>query len=116
MAERPRIVFHMSPDMRLPREIMEETFAANGFTVIGEHGSDLLGSLRETGADALVVRADSCDEDEIRGLLTERPAVRVFAIAPNGGSGSLYELRPHRVHLGDLSPQALVDALRGDGR
>jgi hypothetical protein len=42
MAKRLRIVFHMAPDMRLPREIMEEAFAANGFTVIGEHGADPL--------------------------------------------------------------------------
>jgi hypothetical protein len=114
MAKRLRIVFHMSPDMRMPREIMEEAFAANGFTVIGERGTDPLNSMRETGADALIVRADSCDEDEIGDLLAERPAARVLAIAPNGDSGSLYELRPHRVYLGDLSPQALVDAVSGD--
>ena len=104
----------MSPDMRMPREIMEEAFAENGFTVVGEHGGDLLGSMRDTGADALIVQADSCDEEEIRGVLAELPAARVLAIAPNGDSGSLYELRPHRVHLGDLSPQAVVDAIRGD--
>jgi hypothetical protein len=114
MAKRLRIVFHMSPDMRLPREIMEEAFAADGFTVIGEHGADPLGSMRATEADALIVRADSCDEDEIGDLLAERPGARVLAIAPNGDSGSLYELRPHRVYLGDLSPRALIEAIRGD--
>jgi hypothetical protein len=114
MAKRLRIVFHMAPDMRLPREIMEEAFAANGFTVIGEHGADPLGSMRDTGADALIVRADSCDEDEIGDLLAKRPGARVLAIAPNGGTGALYELRPHRVYLGDVSPQSLIDAIRGD--
>jgi hypothetical protein len=112
MADR-RIVIHMSPDLRMPREIMEEAFAANGFTVIGEDGGDLAASMRAAAADALIVREDSCDEDEIRGLLVERPGARVLAIAPTGASGSLYELRPHRVHLGDLSPQALVDAIKG---
>jgi hypothetical protein len=118
MAERPRIVFHMSPDMRMPREILEEAFAANGFVVMGEGdgepGGDLLAGMRTGAADALIVREDSCGEDEIRGLLAERPAARVLAIAPNGDSGSLYELRAHRVHLADLSPQALVDAIKGN--
>jgi hypothetical protein len=116
VAERLRIVIHMSPDMRMSREIMEEAFAASGFTVIGEDGSDLLATMRASAADALIVREDSCDEEQIGDLLAELPGARVLAIAPNGGSGSLYELRPHRVRLGELSPQTLVDAVRGGAR
>jgi hypothetical protein len=106
----------MSPDMRMPREIMEEALAAHGLTVIGEDGGDLLATVRSAAADALIVREDSCDEEEIRGLLAELPGVRILAIAANGASGSLYELRPHRVRLGELSPQALVDAVTGGAR
>jgi hypothetical protein len=41
-----------------------------------------------------------------------RPSTRVLAITLAGGRGHLYELRPHRVPLGDVSPQGLLDAIR----
>ena len=110
-----RVAFHMARDMRMAREIMEEAVAAGGCAVVGESLDDAAGDLVATAvasnADVLIVGADGCDGDEIRRLLEVRPEARVLALEPDGNGGSLYELRPHRIRLADLSPGALVQAL-----
>jgi hypothetical protein len=45
-------------------------------------------------------------------LLKLRPLLRVLAVAYGGREGSLYELRPHRTPLGELSSHVLLDAVR----
>ena len=45
-------------------------------------------------------------------LLLERPRMKVLAIEELGGRARLYELRPERVELGDVSPGDVVEAIR----
>jgi chemotaxis response regulator CheB len=45
-------------------------------------------------------------------LLKARPRLRVLAVAQGGREGSLYELRPHRTPLGELSSRVLLNAVR----
>jgi DNA-binding NarL/FixJ family response regulator len=45
-------------------------------------------------------------------LLSNEPRLRVLGVVADDGRGFLYEMRPHRSPLGDLSPSALVTALR----
>ena len=45
-------------------------------------------------------------------LLYAHPHARVVAIDEDGRRAMLYELRPSRVALGELSSQVLVDAIR----
>jgi chemotaxis response regulator CheB len=45
-------------------------------------------------------------------LFEERPAMRVLAIEPRNADADLYELRPHRVHLGQVSAREIVTAIR----
>jgi DNA-binding NarL/FixJ family response regulator len=48
-------------------------------------------------------------------LLEQRPRLKVLAVGGDGADARLYELRPKRVLLGDVSPQALVEAIREVG-
>ena len=45
-------------------------------------------------------------------LLTRRPQLKVLAVADNGRGSSLYEMRPQRVPLGEITPQRLVMEIR----
>ena len=45
-------------------------------------------------------------------LLKVRPLLRILAVGQGGREGSLYELRPHRTPLGELSSQVLLGAVR----
>ena len=44
-------------------------------------------------------------------LLLEHPRMRVLTLADDGAATYVYELRPHRVLIGELSPAALLDAV-----
>jgi DNA-binding NarL/FixJ family response regulator len=46
-------------------------------------------------------------------LLSKRPHTRIIGISPRGGRTIVYELRPHLITLGEVSPTALVDLIRG---
>jgi hypothetical protein len=48
-------------------------------------------------------------------LFEHRPLVKVLAIAGDGDTGSLWELRPDRVALGEVCPASLLTALRMPG-
>jgi hypothetical protein len=48
-------------------------------------------------------------------LINECPRMLVLTLADDGGGTYVYELRPHRVLIGELSPAALLEAVL-DGR
>jgi DNA-binding NarL/FixJ family response regulator len=62
------------------------------FVVVGLHGSEL---------------PQAC-----RDLLAEQPRLRVLGIEADAGRAHLYELRPERVDIGEVSPADVVDAIR----
>jgi hypothetical protein len=66
-----------------------------------------------TGTTGLELRSDYGE------LLYRHPRLRVLAIRKDGSS-AVHELRAHRSLIGDISPAALVSAIRGaataDGR
>jgi hypothetical protein len=79
-----------------------------------EDEEDLLAATRRTRADVLLVGQTAEDERGKYGsLLRGRPNLKVVAIASDGKTGLLYELRPQRVPLGELSADALRKAIRG---
>ena len=45
-------------------------------------------------------------------LFDAHPQLHVLGVAADGRRAFLYELRPHRTALGEVSPQGLVDAIR----
>jgi hypothetical protein len=75
---------------------------------------DLPIAVRRARADVVVVGHDAqAERDAYIHLLLHQPHVKVLAIAHNGKSGWLYELRPRRVTLGKISPRTLIQAIRG---
>ena len=85
-------------------------------TVVGRVGdADVLAAARRTRADAVLVGQKAKDEREQYGpLLLRRPRLKVLAIAHDGRTGSLYELRPRRVPLGEMSADVLRRAIQSD--
>jgi DNA-binding NarL/FixJ family response regulator len=79
--------------------------------------SELLAASAETDADVvLVTLADGDLPPSCRDLLAERPRMRILGLAGNARQGFLWELRPNRVALGEISPPTLLAALKGDAR
>jgi hypothetical protein len=66
----------------------------------------------EREADFVIV-GSGYDFDEISEMLAQRPRLRVLEVAGDGRESFLYNLRPARTPLGELSPQTIVDAIRG---
>lgn len=98
------------------RDIVRETIARQpDMAVVAELDTDdALGpALAVTDAD-VVILGSSGSEDSTRPLqvLIARPQTCVLMLQTDGRHAALYELRPHRTRLGDVSPQALVDAIR----
>src|SRR3954471_5478856 len=72
--------------------------------------------LREAGAvreaDVVIVAEDDDARDHYIEMLYAHPRLRLVAISGHARAAFLYELRPHRVLLGELSPDALLHAVR----
>lgn len=73
----------------------------------------LSATLDQTGARVLVVGMTGADLPSAVGdLLFDYPGLRLVGISAEGHRGFLYELRPHAVALGEISPQLLVSIAR----
>jgi hypothetical protein len=69
--------------------------------------------LEDASADVLVVGTDEPDDGEVpTRLLWIAPRISVLMIAMSGGSAVLYELRPQKQPLGEVTVTALLDAIR----
>jgi hypothetical protein len=75
---------------------------------------DLLAATRRARASVILVgRAAEDEQEKYASLLRARPKLKVVAIAGDGKTSLLYELRPQRVPLGEISADALRKAIRG---
>jgi hypothetical protein len=45
-------------------------------------------------------------------LLRQYPSLKVLAVEGDGREAALYEMRPHRTELGEISPTTLLEAVR----
>jgi DNA-binding NarL/FixJ family response regulator len=74
---------------------------------------DLFAAAQATGADVILIgqRAKEGGE-QYEELLLRQPRLKVLAIAEDGKTGSLYELRPQRISLGEVSAGVLCAAIR----
>jgi hypothetical protein len=69
----------------------------------------------KAAADVLVLGRRLRRRDALR-VLSQSPKMKIITIDPNGHSGVLYELRLDRSVLDEVSPTALVAAIRGTAR
>jgi hypothetical protein len=80
----------------------------------GRAEMDLLAAAEQTNADIVIiargVAAEANDYDE---LLRRHCRLKVLEIFAEGRYGSLCEMQPRRVALGEMSPPRLLEAIRG---
>jgi len=105
---------------RMRREVIEQIIASQpDIHVVGscDGGGSLSSEVERTGA-TIVVATDGSDDLERScfELLRSQPRVRALALYDEGRASFLYELRPHRVPLGALSPESLIESLRPENR
>jgi DNA-binding NarL/FixJ family response regulator len=89
--------------------------ASEDVTVVGESldVTDIRALVDRTGADVVVCQFDDIATAEVaNGLFAPHRRVKVIAVRDDGRRAVLWELRPQRSELGDLSPSQLVDVVR----
>ena len=110
--ERTRIVLiDMSP---LLREIIRRALVPEpDLEVVAEHeGAVDLRAAVERDAPDFVIFGDDASDDSVRSLVTADRGVRAIEVRSDGRESVLYELRPHRVSLGEISSETLVRTIR----
>jgi hypothetical protein len=109
LAERARVILAGLP--RLLEEIVAAAVAAEDDLVLTGSVGDARG-LSNTAVDADVLITGENDPAAVLALLDRQPRLKVLAVAHDGESSWLYELRPVLVPMGHLSPASLVAAVR----
>lgn len=76
-----------------------------------------LETLTELDPDVLVIGSGGANVPALcRGLVQQRPALKVLAVEMDGRRTWLYEMRPHQTLIGEISPTALLDTIRAAAR
>jgi chemotaxis response regulator CheB len=76
--------------------------------------ANLPAQLSQTPADVIILAVKELEEIPKRftSLLVRHPATRIIAITSGGNRGLLYDLRPHLTQIDEMSPAALLSAIR----
>jgi hypothetical protein len=73
----------------------------------------LRAAVETTAADVVLLGLlDSDLPDDCLPVFTAYPSLRMLGVAADGRRAFLYELRPQRFPLGEVSPNGLVEAIR----
>jgi len=83
--------------------------------VAAPSGSNTLSDrISAAGADVAILAAanSSSESDQILAVLSEHPTASIIAIASGGNQAFLYDLRPHITLIEELSPSALLSAIK----
>lgn len=76
-------------------------------------GNAVAATVTETEADVVVLDLpDAGLPSEYAALLSARPQTRLLGVSGDGRRAFLYEVRPHQSALGEVSPAALIEAIR----
>jgi len=76
--------------------------------------ANLPAQLSQTPADVIILAVKELEDipQRFASLLARHPATRIIAIASGGNRALLYDLRPHLTQIDELSPAALLSAIR----
>ena len=102
----------MSP---LLREIVRETVAREpDLDVVAEHDADVAVrvAVEQDDADFVIVGSDAIADAAVESLVAADRGIRALELRSDGKTSVLYELRPHRVLMGELSPKTLLQTIR----
>ena len=110
--KRVRVAFVAVP--RLVRDALAAILAsASDIDLLAEYDSPVaFSAAAELRADVLVTASGALPEAVILEVLRAHPSLHVVAIDGRGSTGLLYELRPGRTCLRELSAQLFLDLLR----
>jgi chemotaxis response regulator CheB len=98
----------------LLREIVREAIVREpDFDLVAEHDdADVRAAVEQNHPDFIIVGEDAAAEQDVRSLIDERRGLRALEVQSDGRESVLYELRPHRISLGEISADTLVRAIR----
>jgi DNA-binding NarL/FixJ family response regulator len=88
-------------------------------TVVAEFSGRraLIDALEADGGDVVIVGTKEPEEPSVPiRMLAASPHIKVLMLEIRGRSAAMYELRPHRRSLGDVSPKRLIQAIRQRGK
>jgi DNA-binding NarL/FixJ family response regulator len=69
--------------------------------------------IRRGDIDVVIAEVDETERTDVfSALLYECPRLRVLVLSLRGADTALYELRPYRISLGNVSIAELLDAVR----
>ena len=111
--ERTRIV--LIDTAPLLREILREIITREpDLALVAEHEAvaDVKETVEREAADFVVVGRDAASADDVEALVGAGLGVRALEVYSDGKESVLYELRPHRVSLGEISSETLVRTIR----
>lgn len=97
------------------RDILEHAIRAHPDFEVWRRNTEALGSRTAHRHDPDVVIFGSTAADDasrVTALCAEWPGAQVVSVMPTNGDAAIYELRPHRTSLGQLSASELMQALR----
>lgn len=99
LRELVRAVVAEQPDLAVVAELDDEL--------------DLGAELARSEPDFVIVGTERGElSPACRALFDERPRLKVLALERHGESAIVWELAPHRVLLGEMSPDSLLAAIR----
>jgi chemotaxis response regulator CheB len=83
--------------------------------IVGEldTGEVLIACAEQTQPDFLIIGPEPAAVAASKRLLADSRPLRVLEVVEEGRTGYLYEWSPERILVGDISPDALLAAVRG---
>jgi DNA-binding NarL/FixJ family response regulator len=109
----------MSGMPRILRDIVAQLITEQpDMHVVGTFADDVgLDTLTDLQPDVIVIGSDGVGVPALcRGLVQQRPALKVLAVQMDGRRTWLYEMRPHQTLIGEISPATLLDTIRAVSR
>jgi hypothetical protein len=111
--ERTRIVLIDMPP--LLRDVIRAALVPEpDLDLVGEHDGpvDIRAAVEEDDADFVILGSGVVSEESVRALVGPARRVRALEVHSDGTQSVLYELRPHRVPLGEISTDTLLRTVR----
>ena len=104
---------------RMLRDILSALIVSQpDMTIVGEIGDvddadALAGTVGSARPDVVIVGLEQGEPPAVcTQLLSRFPQVKIIAVEARGRSAALWELRPYRTLIGEVSAQALADTIR----
>jgi hypothetical protein len=101
------VVVRLLEDAFGPSSVSEVPVGAPLRDAVTRANPSVLLTALSSGADPTLIPAP------LAQMLGDHPHLKILLLEGDGRSGSIWELRPHRIPLGELSPSHLIKAVGG---